>query len=77
MHLRFFEPVTNNASSSSPFNAGIVGHLDVLTFSLTTVLAFHKDASSILISALHACIFCVEAKKWSQWQNLSWKSTSH
>ena len=43
----FFEPVTNNVISSSPFNATIISYFDILTFSLITVLASRKDISSI------------------------------
>ena len=72
----FFEPVSNNASWSSPFTAAVVGYFDILTFFLITTLAVHKDnVSSIPISTLHTCVlfiicfFCIEAKRWSQWQN--------
>ena len=46
----FFESVSNNASSASPLNATVFGYFDILTFSLSTVLAFHKDVCSIRIS---------------------------
>ena len=55
----FFEPVRNNASSTSLFNATVIGYFDILTFSLITVLAFHKDVSSIRISKLHTCVLFI------------------
>ena len=84
----FFEPVSYNASSTSPFNAIVIGYFDILifwflTFSLITVLAFHKDVSSIRISKLHTCvifiIFFPVSKPKSDLidKNLYWKSTSH
>ena len=55
----FFEPVSNNASLTSPFNANVIGYFDILTFSLITVLAFHKDVSSIQISKLHTWVLFI------------------
>ena len=60
----FFEPVSYNASSTSPFNAIVIGYFDILifwflTFSLITVLAFHKDVSSIRIFKLHTCVLFI------------------
>ena len=55
----FFEPESNNASSTSPFNATIIGYFDILTFSLVTVLAFHKDVPSIRISKLYTCVLFI------------------
>ena len=55
----FFEPVRNNASSTSLFNATVIGYFDILTFSLITVLTFNKDVSSVQISKLHTCILFI------------------
>ena len=55
----FFEPESNNVSSTSPFNATVIGYFDILTFSLITVLAFHKDVSSIRISKLHTFVLFI------------------
>ena len=72
----WFFRTSNPEPVSSPFTAAVIGYFDILTFSLITTLAFHKDnVSSIPISTLHTCVlfiicfFCIEAKKWSQWQN--------
>ena len=37
----------------------ILCYFDILTFSLITVLAFHKDVSSIRISKLHTCVLFI------------------
>ena len=52
----FFEPGSNNASSTSSFNATVIGYwyFDILTFSL-----FHKDVSSIWTSKLHSCVLFI------------------
>ena len=52
----FFEPVSNNASSTSPFNATVIGYgyFDILIFTL-----FHKDVSSIRTSKLHSCVLFI------------------
>ena len=55
----FFEPVRNNASSTSLFNATVIGYFDILTFSLITVLTFNKYVSSVQISKLHTCILFI------------------
>ena len=39
----FFETVSNNASSFSPFNTAVIAYFDILMFSLITALAFYKD----------------------------------
>ena len=59
----FFQPVSNNASSSSPFNAAVTGYFDFLIFwyfdiFLIAALAFHKDnISSIWISTCTYAFF--------------------
>ena len=54
-----FKPVSNNSNSSFPFNTAVIDCFDILIFSLITVLAFHKDVSSILISTLQTCVFFI------------------
>ena len=50
-----FEPLSNNASLTFPFNATVVGYFDILTFCLITVIAFHKDISQFKFpSCTHA-----------------------
>ena len=54
--MLFFETVSNNASSFSPFNTAVISYFDVLIFSLITALAFYKDkVFSIRLSKLRAC----------------------
>ena len=61
----FFEPVSNNASSSSPFNAAvIIIAINIFIFWYFDIffhndLALHKDVSSIRISTLHTCVLLI------------------
>ena len=38
---------------------------------------FNSNFQVAHMRSFHHIFFCVEAKKWSHWQNLYWKSTSH
>ena len=50
-----FEPLSNNASLTFPFNATVVGYFDILEFCLITVIAFLKDISQFKFpSCTHA-----------------------
>ena len=52
----FFETVSNNASSFSPFNTAVIAYFDILMFSLITALAFYKDKVFLIrLSKLRAC----------------------
>ena len=60
----FFEPVSINASSSSPFNAAVIGYFNIFIFWYFDIffrndLALHKDVSSIRISTLHTCVLLI------------------
>ena len=62
-----FEPLSNNASLTFPFNATVVGYFDILTFCLITVIAFHKDISQFKFpSCTHAFFSSYFFLCWSQ-----------
>ena len=84
----FFEPVSNNESSTSPFYATVIGYFDMLIFWYFDIFFnnwprfsqryfLNSDFQVAHMPSFHHIFICVKAKMWSHWQNLYWKSTSH
>ena len=84
----FFEPVSNNESSTSPFYATVIGNFDMLIFWYFDIFFnncprfsqryfLNSDFQVAHMPSFHHIFICVKAKMWSHWQNLYWKSTSH
>ena len=85
LHI-FFEPVSNNASSSSISQVTVIGYFDILIFfeiffnncpRFSQRRFFNLHFQVAHMCSFHQFFFCVKAKMWSHWQNHYWKSTSH
>ena len=81
----FFKPVSKSAISTSPFNAAVLGYFDILIFwyfdiffnNFSQTCFFNSNFQVAHMRYFHHIFFCVEAKRWSHWQNIYWKSTSN
>ena len=74
----FFELVSNNASSTLPFNATVIGYFDILIFWYFEIFFnncprfsqrcfFNSNFQVAHMRFFHHIFFCVEAKMWSHW----------
>ena len=66
----FFEPVSNNASSTSPFNV-VIGYFDIFFNNcprFSQRCFFNSNFQVAHMRYFHHIFSCIQAKKWSHWQ---------